>query len=122
LPELTPRGEETKLDIDVTTQTTFFSFSAKVSYVYYMINNKVVAKLRIPAGFSIVVTTEIHSGLKTLNPHKLKHCSESSDDRLLFRIVHQVAPEGINMDRSSDSWLKFATAAVKQIFNRQKCN
>jgi hypothetical protein len=100
--------------------TTFFSFSANDSYVYYKLQNKIVAKLLIPAGFSIVVTTEIHSGLKTLNPYKLKHCSESSDDRLLFRIVHQVGPEGINMDRSSDSWLKFATDAVKKIFNRQK--
>ena len=100
--------------------TTFFSFSANDSYVYYKLQNKIVAKLLIPAGFSIVVTTEIHSGLKTLNPYKLKHCSESSDDRLLFRIVHQVGPEGINMDRSSDSWLKFASDAVKIIFNRQK--
>jgi hypothetical protein len=36
--------------------TTFFSYSANDSYVYYKLQNKIVAKLLIPAGFSIVVT------------------------------------------------------------------
>jgi hypothetical protein len=101
LPELTPpRGDGTKPRTDVTTWTslalvqflgdpwdahalsaTFFSLSLKDSFVNYRIKCKVVARLRIPAGFSIVVTTEIHSGLISLNPHNLKHCSESADDR-----------------------------------------
>jgi hypothetical protein len=111
-PELQPRGDETKqLDINVTTltsselmkflgdhwdthalSTTFFSFSSTDSFVYYKLQNKIVAKLRIPAGFSIVVTTKIHSGLLSLNPYRVKHCSESAEDdnRLLFRIVHEV--------------------------------
>jgi hypothetical protein len=84
---------------------------------------RVVARLRIPAGFSIVVTTEIHSGLISLNPYKLKHYSESSHDQLLFRIVHHEVPrDGIDMShRTSEDWLKFATNAVKQIFNQTKC-
>jgi hypothetical protein len=138
LPELMPRRDETKSDIDVTIQTslelmkfladhwdthalstTFFSLSSKDSSVNYKIKGKkgVVARLRIPAGFSIVATSEIHSGLISLNPHRLKHCSESADDQLLFRIVHQVHAKGLNMSRTSESWLKFATDAVKQIFN-----
>jgi hypothetical protein len=88
------------------------------SFVCYKLQNKIVAKLHIPAGFSIVVTTEMHSGLLSLNPYKVNHCSGSADDRLLFRIVHEVPPGGINMSRTSESWLKFATNAVEQIFNR----
>ena len=113
LPELKPRGVESNPGTtDVTTwtsealmsflgdhwdthalPTTFFSLSSQDSFVYYKKDKEVVAQLLIPARFSIVVTTEIHSGLKSLNPHKLKHCSESSDDRLLFRIVHELPRE-----------------------------
>jgi hypothetical protein len=107
LPELMPGGDETNSDI-VTTHTsldlmkflcdhwdthalspTFFSFSLVDSFVYYMLKNKIVAKLRIPAGFSIVVTTEIHSGLLSLNPYTVKHCSESADDRLTTLLYSQ---------------------------------
>jgi hypothetical protein len=116
LPELKARWDETKQpDIDVMTwtslalvvqflgdhwdthvlSTTFFSFSSTDSFVYYKLQNKVVTKLHIPAGFSIVVTTEIHSGLLSLNPYRVKHYSESADDRLLFRIVHEVPPTSL---------------------------
>jgi hypothetical protein len=138
LPELMPREEETNpgtTDVITSTSsslimkflkehwethalpTTFFSLSSQDSFVYYKKDNEVVAQLLIPAGFSIVVTTEIHSGLKSLNPHKLKHYSESADDRLLFRIVHELPRDGIYMDRTGDDWIEFATNAVKQIFN-----
>jgi hypothetical protein len=109
-PELTPIGDGTKLDIDVTTHTsllelmmflkdhwdryalstTFLKLSSKDSFVNYKIKGKkeVVTRLRIPVGFSIVVTTKIHSGLlSSLNSNRLKHCSESVDDRPLFCIV-----------------------------------
>jgi hypothetical protein len=98
--------------------TTFFSLSSQDSFVYYKKDKEVVAQLLIPAGFSIVVTTEIHSGLKTLNPHKLKHYSESTDDRLRFRIVHELPTEGIDMmSCTSEDWIEFATNAVNKIFN-----
>jgi len=42
----------------------FVSYSAKDSYVYYTLKSKLIARLRIPAGFSIVYTVEIHSGRK----------------------------------------------------------
>jgi hypothetical protein len=98
---------------------TFFSFSSTNSFVYYKLQNKIVAKLRIPAEFLIVVTTEIHSGLLSLNPYRVKYCSESADDRLLFRIVHEVSRDGIDMSRTSESWLEFATDAVEKIFYRK---
>jgi hypothetical protein len=99
--------------------TTFFSLSSKDSFgVNYTIKGKAVARLCIPAGFSIVVTTQIHSGLLSLNPYRVKHCSEIADDRLLLRIVHEVPPGGIDMSRTIESWIKFATNAVEQIFNR----
>jgi hypothetical protein len=141
LPELKPRGVESNPGTTVVTTwtsealmsflgdhwdthalpTTFFSLSSQDSFVYYKKDKEVVAQLLIPAGFSIVVTTEIHSGLKTLNPHKLKHYSESTDDRLRFRIVHELPTEGIDMmSCTSEDWIEFATNAVNKIFNRQK--
>jgi len=138
LPELKPRGVESNPGTTVVTTwtsealmsflgdhwdthalpTTFFSLSSQDSFVYYKKDKEVVAQLLIPAGFSIVVTTEIHSGLKTLNPHKLKHYSESTDDRLRFRIVHELPTEGIDMmSCTSEDWIEFATNAVNKIFN-----
>jgi hypothetical protein len=76
--EKTARGEGTKRGAEKETKTTdvttwtslalaqFFSLSLKEYFLKnYMIDDNVVARLCIPAGFSIVVTNEIHSGLMT---------------------------------------------------------
>ena len=44
----------------------FASLSSKESQVYYTIGKVVVATLTVPAGLSLIYTTEIHSGSKTL--------------------------------------------------------
>ena len=49
------------------------------------------------------MTTEIFSGRKDVNPYKLKHYSESADDRTLVRFVHE-APRDIDMGPTSESW------------------
>ena len=59
-----------------------------------------VATLTVPAGLSLIYTTEIHSGSKTLNPFGLKHfsrCGPNRADRLLFRIVHEVPDGGFDL-------------------------
>ena len=75
----------------------FASLSSEESQVCYMIDEVVVATLTVPAGLSIIYTTEIHSGSKTLNPFGLKHFSKSGRDRLLFRIVHEVPDGGFDL-------------------------
>ncbi len=66
----------------------FLSWSTKDAYVHHFQGNDVIGRLRVPAGLSLVYTTEIHTGNKQLNPSKLLHCSTSAPDRFLFRIVH----------------------------------
>ena len=74
------------------------SLSSEESQVLcYMIDGVVVAKLTVPAGLSVIYTTEIHSGSKTLNPFGLKHFSRCGPDRLLFRIVHEVPDGGFDL-------------------------
>ena len=75
----------------------FASLSSEESQVCYTIDEVVVATLTVPAGLSIIYTTEIHSGSKTLNPFGLKHFSRSGSDRLLFRIVHEVPDGGFDL-------------------------
>ena len=75
----------------------FASLSAKELQVCYMIDKVVVATLTVPAGLSLIYTTEIHSGSKTLNPFSLKHFSRSGPDRLLFCIVHDVPDDGFDL-------------------------
>ena len=75
----------------------FASLSSEESHVCYMIGNVVVATLTVPAGLSLIYTTEIHSGSKTLNPFGLKHFSRSGADHLLFRIVHEVPDDGFDL-------------------------
>jgi hypothetical protein len=136
MPDLPERVEETetgteddeKTTADISTMFeshfdthalsgTMFSLSSKDAYVYYTKDRRIVARLRIPAGFSIVVTTEILSGRKDVNPCKLKHYSESADDRTLVRFIHEAPQDELDMGRTSESWLKFATDAVEEIFN-----
>ena len=65
----------------------FASLSSEESQVCYMIDGVVVATLTVPAGLSLIYTTAIHSGSKTLNPFGLKHfsrCGPNRADRLLF--------------------------------------
>ena len=75
----------------------FASLSSEESQVCYMIDGVVVATLTVPAGLSLIYTTEIHSGSKTLNPFGLKHFSRCGRDRLLFRIVHEVPDGGFDL-------------------------
>ena len=53
--------------------TLFFSLSDDDPWVYYTENDKVVAKLSLPARLNVIVTTEIHSGLKAFNPYDVVH-------------------------------------------------
>ena len=75
----------------------FASLSSEESQVCYMIDGVVVATLTVPAGLSLIYTTKIHSGSKTLNPFGLKHFSRCGLDRLLFRIVHEVPDGGFDL-------------------------
>ena len=75
----------------------FASLSSKESQVCYTIGKVVVATLTVPAGLSLIYTTEIHSGSKTLITLGLKHFSRSGSDRLLFRIVHEVPNDGFDL-------------------------
>ena len=79
-------------------------------------NGKVVAKLRIPAGFSVVVSTEIHSGLIAFNPKRLEHWSETTHDRVMFRIDHKAPIDGLHMDREDTDWTQFLGEALSVIF------
>jgi hypothetical protein len=110
MPELAERVEETmsgteeKATADMTTMfeshfdththtaTTFF-LSSKDSFVYYTIDGRIVDRLHISGGLSIVVTTEILSGRKDVNPSKLKHYSESANDRTLVCVVREAPVE-----------------------------
>ena len=53
--------------------TLFFSLSDGESWVHYTKNDEVVAKLSVPAGLNVIVTSEIHSGLKAFNPNGVVH-------------------------------------------------
>ena len=75
----------------------FASLSSKELQVCYMIGEVVVATLTVPAGLSLIYTTEIHSGSKTLNPLDLKRFSRSGPDRLLFCIIHEVPDDGYDL-------------------------
>ena len=75
----------------------FASLSSKESQVCYTIGKVVVATLTVPAGLSLIYTTEIHSGSKTLNPLDLKRFSRSGPDRLLFCIIHEVPDDGYDL-------------------------
>ena len=57
------------------------SLSSEESQVLcYMIDGVVVATLTVPAGLSLIYTTKIHSGSKTLNLFGLKHFSRCGLD------------------------------------------
>ena len=97
----------------------FFSISKGDSWVYYKAkgtNGKVVAKLRIPAGFSVVATTEIHSGLVAFNPEGLEHWSETTQDRVMFRIVHGAPVGGLHMACEDTEWTQFLGESLSAIF------
>lgn len=101
----------------------FLSISKGDSWIYYKENSeenskdgKVVAKLRIPAGLSVIVTTEIHSGLVAFNPQGLVHFSQSVEDRVLLRIVHRAPPGGLHMDRDSSEWTQFLGDALSTVW------
>ena len=101
------------------TPTLFLSISEGDSWVYYKTkgtDGKVVAKLRIPAGFSVVVTSEIHSGLIAFNPEGLEHWFETTHDRVMFRIVHKAPVGGLHMDREDTEWTQFLGEALSEIF------
>ena len=91
--------------------TLFLSILEGESWVYYKTkgeNGKVVAKLRIPAGFSVIVTSEIHSELIAFNPEGLEHWSETTHDRVMFRIVYKAPVGGLHMDRADTEWIQLA--------------
>ena len=100
--------------------TLFFSISDGESWVYYTEKGVVVAKLSLPAGLNVIVTTEIHSGLKAFNPNGVKHFSQSVEDRLLFRIVQKAPPGGLHMDRSNPEWTQFLGDALSAIWPLDK--
>jgi hypothetical protein len=110
MPEATPR-EEATTELTTMFQSHFdthaltgsmFSLSSKDAFVYYAKDDHIVARLCIPAGFPVVVTTEILSGRKDVNPYKLKHYSESADDRTLVRLFHEAPQEELDMGRTSE--------------------
>ena len=90
----------------------FVSYSEKDSYVYYTLKGKLIARLRIPAGFSIVYTVEIHSGQRVSNPIGLQHFSASDNDRLMFRIIHEAPKNGVLMKRTTEKWFDIAMNAL----------
>jgi hypothetical protein len=100
--------------------TLFFSLSDDDPWVYYTENDKVVAKLSLPARLNVIVTTEIHSGLKAFNPYGVVHFSQNVEDRLLFRIVHKAPPGGLHMDRGNSEWTQFLGDALSAIWPLDK--
>ena len=80
----------------------------------YYIDDILVGRLHIKAGFLLVYTTEIHTdNNKIFNPLKLKHCSEGASDRLLYRFLHMPPEEGLNMKgRDSIQELNFAIITI----------
>lgn len=62
----------------------FSSVSKEKASVIYNKDNRDVTELTVPPGLSVIVTTEIYSGLNKLNPVGLKHCSESKEEHLLM--------------------------------------
>ena len=79
--------------------TYFASLSTEDSFVYYTKDGTEISYLRIPAGLSVVYTTEINTGCKVLNEFELKHFSSSHKDRLLFRIVHQTGMKPFDLSQ-----------------------
>ena len=98
----------------------FGSISKGASSVNYTKEGKVVAKLIVPAGLSIIVATEIHSGLKDFNPEGLMHFSETEKDRALFRIVHKAPTGGLYMERGVTEWKQFVGEALSAVFPLKK--
>ena len=98
----------------------FGSISKGASSVNYTKEDKVVAKLIVPAGLSIIVTTEIHSGLKDFNTEGLMHFSETEEDRALFRIVHKAPTGGLYMERGVTEWKQFVGEALSAVFPMKK--
>ena len=90
----------------------FVSYSEKDLYVYYTLKGKLIARLRIPAGFLIVYTVEIHSSQKVSNPIGLQHFSASDNDRLMFRIIHEASKNGVLMKRTTEKWFDIAMNAL----------
>ena len=93
----------------------FGSISKGASSVNYTKKDNVV-----PAGLSIIVTTEIHSGLKDFNTEGLMHFSETEEDRILFRIVHKAPGGGLYMERGVTEWKQFVGEALSAVFPLKK--
>ena len=97
--------------------TLFIAYSKGKSWIYYRDKEgKIVGRLQLEAGLSIIYTTEIHSGLEVCNRHGFKHCSASETDRVLIRFVHAAPEGGLNMDRTQAEWLKLALFLLRTNF------
>ena len=96
--------------------TLFVALSNDESWVIYDRDKIVVAKLTNPAGMNITVTNGIHSGKKSHNPHKLKHCSKCLSERVLIRFKIECPEKGMNMNKSNAQWIKFVKKAIPTIW------
>jgi hypothetical protein len=82
----------------------FASVSKGDAYIYYDLDGIDVARVLVPAGLSIIMTTDIHSGLIIKNPHGLSHRSESEQEshRGLLRLVLEHKTGGMDMALSNE--------------------
>jgi hypothetical protein len=82
----------------------FASVSKGDAYIYYDLDGIDVARVLVPAGLSIIMTTDIHSGLIIKNPHGLSHRSESEQEshRGLLRLVLEPKTGGMDMALSNE--------------------
>ena len=94
------------------------AYSTGRSCIYYREKQKgkIVGRLQLEAGLSIIYTTEIHSGLRTCNPTGFQHCLASETDRVLIRFVHAAPEGGLNMDRTKGEWLELALFLLRTNF------
>jgi hypothetical protein len=88
------------------------------AYIYYDLDGIDVARVLVPAGLSIIMTTDIYSGLIIKNPHGLSHRSESEHEshRQLLHLVLEPKTGGMDMALSNEEWLGYFTVAATHIY------
>ena len=85
------------------------------SFVEYYIDDILVGRLHIKAGFLLVYTTEIHTdNNKIFNPLKLVHCLEGASDCLLYCFIGVPPKEGLKM--KGRAWIQKLKFAIETIF------
>ena len=93
------------------------AYSKGKSWIYYRDKDgKIVGKLQLEAGISIIHTTEIHPKLMVCNPREFQHCSASEADRDMIQFVPEAPDGGFNMDHTRDKWLKSALLLLQTNF------